>query len=84
MGFYLQDFIWRFKGSPDHWIGLRRESDGSPWVWTNGSTFNDTFPIFGVSDCVLVNSIRISSASCYSDKRWICNKPDAHSKSSHF
>ncbi|XP_044152573.1 C-type lectin domain family 2 member D-like [Bufo gargarizans] len=76
------DFIIRFKGSSDHWIGLRREYDRSPWLWTNGSAFNNMFPIIGVSDCVLVNSGRISSASCYSDKHWICNKPDAHN--SHF
>ncbi|XP_040291766.1 early activation antigen CD69-like [Bufo bufo] len=76
------DFIIRFKGSSDHWIGLKREYDGSPWLWTNGSVFNNMFPIVGVSDCVLVNSGRISSASCHSDKHWICNKPDAHN--SHF
>ncbi|KAM3912955.1 C-type lectin domain family 2 member D-like isoform 1-T1 [Leptodactylus fuscus] len=77
-------FILRFKGSPDHWIGLKRESDGGPWVWTNGTVFDDMFTIVGVSDCVLVNSGRISSASCYSDKHWICNKPDAFSLQPHF
>ncbi|KAM3912956.1 C-type lectin domain family 2 member D-like [Leptodactylus fuscus] len=78
------DFILRFKGSPDHWIGLRRERDGEPWIWTNGTAFSNLFPIVGVSDCVLVNSGRISSASCYSDKHWICNKPDAFSPQPHF
>ncbi|AXF48525.1 TE11-like protein [Bufonid herpesvirus 1] len=72
------DFIARFKGSSDHWIGLKRDHDRSPWYWTNGLVFNNTFPIVGVSDCVLVNSDRVSSASCYSDKHWICNKPDAY------
>ncbi|CAJ0960268.1 unnamed protein product [Ranitomeya imitator] len=35
------DFIFRFKGSSDHWIGLKRENETQPWVWTNGSNFND-------------------------------------------
>ncbi|XP_069610190.1 C-type lectin domain family 2 member B-like [Ranitomeya imitator] len=77
------DFILRFKGSSDHWIGLRRENETQPWVWTNGSNFNDLFSIVGYSSCVLVNSGRISSASCYSDKHWICNKPDAQTTNPH-
>ncbi|XP_040294173.1 C-type lectin domain family 2 member D-like [Bufo bufo] len=91
------DFIIRYKGPSDHWIGLKRESDGKSWIWANGSVLKNIsrstgswelvnkdlrFPIVGVSDCVLVNSGRISSASCHSDKHWICNKPDAHN--SHF
>ncbi|XP_077114365.1 C-type lectin domain family 2 member B-like [Ranitomeya variabilis] len=78
------DFILRFKGSSDHWIGLKRENETQPWVWTNGSNFNDLFSIVGYSSCVLVNSGRISSASCYSDKHWICNKPDAQTTNPHF
>ncbi|CAJ0960264.1 unnamed protein product [Ranitomeya imitator] len=78
------DFILRFKGSSDHWIGLKRENETEPWVWTNGSNFNDLFSIVGYSSCVLVNSGRISSASCYSDKHWICNKPDAQTKNLNF
>ncbi|XP_077114359.1 early activation antigen CD69-like [Ranitomeya variabilis] len=78
------DFIFRFKGSSDHWIGLRRENETEPWVWPNGSNFNDLFSIVGYSSCVLVNSGRISSALCYSDKHWICNKPDAQTMNPHF
>ncbi|KAM4035130.1 C-type lectin domain family 2 member D-like isoform 5-T5 [Anomaloglossus baeobatrachus] len=82
---YELDFILRFKGSSDHWIGLRRENESKPWVWTNGSIYdNNMFPIVGFSNCVLVNSGRISSVSCYSDKHWICNKPDAHTQNPHF
>ncbi|XP_069837883.1 C-type lectin domain family 2 member D-like [Dendropsophus ebraccatus] len=77
-------FMIRYKGSPDHWIGLKRENNTLPWVWTNGSIFTETFQIAGVSDCVLVNSGRISSASCYSDKHWICSKPDAFTLNPHF
>ncbi|XP_069610191.1 C-type lectin domain family 2 member B-like [Ranitomeya imitator] len=77
------DFIFRFKGSSDHWIGLKRENETEPWVWTNGSYFNDLFSIVGYLSCVLANSGRISSASCSSDKHWICNKPDAQTMNPH-
>ncbi|PIO23549.1 hypothetical protein AB205_0137210, partial [Aquarana catesbeiana] len=36
------EFLQRFKGSSDHWIGLKREDNGGLWMWTNGSVFNDT------------------------------------------
>ncbi|XP_073541008.1 C-type lectin domain family 2 member B-like isoform X2 [Phyllobates terribilis] len=79
------EFIIRFKGSSDHWIGLRRENETRPWLWTNGSNFNsEMFSIVGYSNCVLVNSGRISSASCFSDRHWICNKPDAQTTNPHF
>ncbi|XP_073409011.1 C-type lectin domain family 2 member B-like isoform X3 [Dendrobates tinctorius] len=81
---YELDFILRFKGSSDHWIGLKRENETQPWVWTNGSNFNDLFSIVGYSSCVLVNSGRIASASCYSDKHWICNKPAAQTTNPRF
>ncbi|XP_073451677.1 C-type lectin domain family 2 member B-like isoform X2 [Aquarana catesbeiana] len=70
------EFLQRFKGSSDHWIGLKREDNGGPWMWTNGSVFNDTLHIDGVSPCVFLNRERVSSAACYSDRYWICNKPD--------
>ncbi|XP_077309946.1 C-type lectin domain family 2 member D-like, partial [Lithobates pipiens] len=36
------EFLQRFKGSSDYWIGLKRENNGGLWMWTNGSVFNDT------------------------------------------
>ncbi|XP_039373070.1 C-type lectin domain family 2 member D6-like isoform X1 [Mauremys reevesii] len=31
------DFMLRYKGFLDHWIGLQREQgEGQPWKWTNG------------------------------------------------
>ncbi|XP_077114362.1 C-type lectin domain family 2 member E-like isoform X3 [Ranitomeya variabilis] len=35
------NFLLRFKGSSDHWIGLSREQEGRPWEWTNGSLWNN-------------------------------------------
>ncbi|KAM5141143.1 C-type lectin domain family 2 member B-like [Mantella aurantiaca] len=69
-------FLQRFKGSSDHWIGLKREDNGKSWMWTDGSVFNDTFQVDEMSPCVFLNQGRVSSAACYSDRYWICNKPD--------
>ncbi|XP_065420319.1 early activation antigen CD69-like isoform X2 [Chrysemys picta bellii] len=33
------DFLLRYKGKSDHWIGLRRDP-GQPWKWANGTEFN--------------------------------------------
>uniref|UniRef100_A0A8C3S116 C-type lectin domain-containing protein n=1 Tax=Chelydra serpentina TaxID=8475 RepID=A0A8C3S116_CHESE len=33
-----KDFMVRYAGLFEHWIGLRRES-GQPWKWVNGTTF---------------------------------------------
>ncbi|KAJ1122080.1 hypothetical protein NDU88_000584 [Pleurodeles waltl] len=35
------DFLLRHKGDPDLWIGLRRTDPGLPWLWVNGSRFNN-------------------------------------------
>ncbi|XP_069506600.1 uncharacterized protein [Ambystoma mexicanum] len=34
------DFVMRYKGERDHWIGLRRDSD-QPWKWVNGTEFDN-------------------------------------------
>uniref|UniRef100_A0A8C8SRF8 C-type lectin domain-containing protein n=1 Tax=Pelusios castaneus TaxID=367368 RepID=A0A8C8SRF8_9SAUR len=36
------DFMVRYKGRFEHWIGLRRDP-GQPWKWTNGTEFNNWF-----------------------------------------
>ncbi|KAM4609579.1 C-type lectin domain family 2 member D11-like [Discoglossus pictus] len=69
-------FVQHYKENHDYWIGLRREDDGNPWVWANGTLFNHMFRIEGVSPCVFLNSERISSAACYGDRKWVCNKLD--------
>ncbi|KAG8435798.1 hypothetical protein GDO86_013659 [Hymenochirus boettgeri] len=70
------DFLRRFKGMKDHWIGLHRDVNGESWVLADGSSFNNTFQITGESPCVSLNNVRINSVDCYGDRRWICNKRD--------
>ncbi|XP_044839586.1 C-type lectin domain family 2 member D-like [Mauremys mutica] len=71
------DFLLRYKGNPDHWIGLRRDP-GQPWKWANGTEFNNLFPIGGGGDCAYLNDkYKVSSSQCTSERYWICTKPDA-------
>nr|XP_005313119.3 early activation antigen CD69-like [Chrysemys picta bellii] len=68
------DFLMRYKGRFDHWIGLRREPD-QPWMWTNGTEFNNWFPIVEGGLCAFANNSNIASSGCSRDAHWICNKP---------
>ncbi|XP_067422157.1 C-type lectin domain family 2 member D-like isoform X2 [Emydura macquarii macquarii] len=71
-------FLLRYKGVHDHWIGLQREQ-GQPWKWTNGTTFNSLFTIRGGGDCAYLNDENgVSSSRCYTERRWICSKPDVY------
>ncbi|XP_039374416.1 C-type lectin domain family 2 member D-like [Mauremys reevesii] len=71
------DFLQRYQGKPDHWIGLRRDQ-GQPWKWANGTKFNNLFPIGGGGDCAYLNELGgVSSLRCTSERHWICTKPDA-------
>uniref|UniRef100_A0A452HRF3 C-type lectin domain-containing protein n=1 Tax=Gopherus agassizii TaxID=38772 RepID=A0A452HRF3_9SAUR len=73
-------FMLRYKGKPDHWIGLRKDM-GQPWKWANGTEFNNLFPIGGGGDCVYLNDQGgASSLQCTSERHWICTKPDAFTK----
>nr|XP_033779814.1 C-type lectin domain family 2 member D-like isoform X2 [Geotrypetes seraphini] len=67
------DFVIRYKGPSDHWIGLRREQE-KPWKWTDGTQFNDTFEISQDSDCVCLNHDAGKSAGCTTSRKWICSK----------
>ncbi|KAM9119227.1 C-type lectin domain family 2 member E-like isoform 1-T2 [Pangshura tecta] len=67
------DFLMRYKGPSDHWIGLRRELD-QPWVWTNGTKFNNWFIIAGEGPCAFLNHKDLASSGCSRDTHWICSK----------
>ncbi|XP_075769885.1 C-type lectin domain family 2 member B-like [Pelodiscus sinensis] len=70
-------FMHRYKGKPDHWIGLQRDPE-QPWKWANGSKFNNLFGIRGGGDCAYLNDESgVSSSRCTNERRWICTKPDA-------
>ncbi|KAL6083345.1 hypothetical protein STEG23_036915, partial [Scotinomys teguina] len=36
------NFLKRYKGTFDYWIGLRRESLEHPWRWTDNTEYNST------------------------------------------
>ncbi|TFJ96754.1 3-oxoacyl-ACP synthase [Platysternon megacephalum] len=73
-----KDFLLRYKGLLDRWIGLQRKP-GQPWRWPNGTEFDNWFPIRGGGDCVfLIDEDWFGSSRCSTWRRWICSKPDAH------
>ncbi|XP_077615160.1 C-type lectin domain family 2 member D isoform X1 [Crocuta crocuta] len=71
------DFLMRYKGLFDHWIGLSREQ-GQPWKWVNGTEFTSCFPIRGGGECAYLNDKGASSARHYTERKWICSKSDRY------
>lgn len=69
------NFLRRYKGTSDYWIGLKRESSEHPWMWTDNTEYNNLTHIQGVGDYAYLNKNGISSARVYADRRWICSKP---------
>uniref|UniRef100_A0A674JUX2 C-type lectin domain-containing protein n=1 Tax=Terrapene triunguis TaxID=2587831 RepID=A0A674JUX2_9SAUR len=72
------DFMMRYKGISEHWIGLWREQERQPWKWVNGSDFNSSFPIGGGGNCVYLNDNGVSASRCITKRNWVCSKPDAY------
>ncbi|XP_071066262.1 C-type lectin domain family 2 member D11-like isoform X3 [Dasypus novemcinctus] len=68
------NFLKRYKGPADHWIGLSRESLYHIWKWTDGTEYNSSFAIKGVGECAYLSDNGVSSAKTYGDRKWICNK----------
>ncbi|XP_050775527.1 C-type lectin domain family 2 member D-like [Gopherus flavomarginatus] len=73
------DFMLRYKGKFDHWIGLRRDL-GQSWKWANGAEFNNLFLITADGDCAYLTENSVSSLRCTSERYWICTKPDPFTK----
>nr|XP_011771067.1 C-type lectin domain family 2 member D isoform X1 [Macaca nemestrina] len=71
------NFLLRYKGPSDHWIGLSREQ-GQPWKWINGTEWTRQFPILGAGECAYLNDKGASSARYYTERKWICSKPDTY------
>ncbi|KAH0516185.1 C-type lectin domain family 2 member D11 [Microtus ochrogaster] len=72
------NFLKRYKGTFDYWIGLHRESQEYPWRWMDNTEYNSSVPIRGVEDYAYLNNNGISSARIYADRRWICSKPNSY------
>ncbi|XP_008561266.1 PREDICTED: C-type lectin domain family 2 member D11-like [Galeopterus variegatus] len=74
-------FLRRYKGSSDHWIGLSREPLHHTWKWTDSTEYNFSVAIRGVGESAYLNELGVSSASVYTERKWICSKPNSHSYS---
>uniref|UniRef100_A0A8D2CRQ2 C-type lectin domain-containing protein n=1 Tax=Sciurus vulgaris TaxID=55149 RepID=A0A8D2CRQ2_SCIVU len=69
------NFLIRYKGLSDHWIGLNRESSHHIWKWTDKTEYKASFSIKGDGECAYLNDNGISSARHYTDRKWICSRP---------
>ncbi|XP_067321704.1 C-type lectin domain family 2 member D-like [Anolis sagrei] len=70
------DFLFYYKGPPDHWIGLQKDP-GQPWQWVNGSIFTEQLfrlPFEEGRRCAYLNHKAVASSSCTREERWICSK----------
>ncbi|XP_069058022.1 C-type lectin domain family 2 member B-like [Pleurodeles waltl] len=66
-------FLLRYKGSSDHWIGLRR-THKKLWQWPDGCNFTNQFVVEGDSDCAYLNEVAVGSGRCYNKRNWVCTK----------
>ncbi|XP_034367366.1 C-type lectin domain family 2 member D11-like [Arvicanthis niloticus] len=73
------NFLRRYKGIFDHWIGLHRESSEYPWKWTDNTEYNNSVPIQGVENYAYLNTHGLNSARVYVNRRWICSKLNSYS-----
>uniref|UniRef100_A0A250YC83 C-type lectin domain family 2 member E n=1 Tax=Castor canadensis TaxID=51338 RepID=A0A250YC83_CASCN len=69
------NFLKRYKGSSDHWVGLNRDSRHHTWKWADNTEYDALFAIRGSGQCAYLNENGISSASIFTDRKWICSKP---------
>ncbi|XP_036037554.1 C-type lectin domain family 2 member E-like [Onychomys torridus] len=72
------NFLKRYKGASDHWIGLHRESPEHPWRWTDNTKYNNLILTQGGGECAYLNERGIRSASSYIHKKWICSKSNRY------
>ncbi|XP_057632435.1 C-type lectin domain family 2 member E-like [Chionomys nivalis] len=68
------NFLKRYKGTSDYWIGLYRESSDHAWTSTDNTEYNNLVLIQGSRECAYLNDGGISSAKEYTPKKWICSK----------
>ncbi|XP_067319451.1 C-type lectin domain family 2 member B-like [Anolis sagrei] len=67
------NFLFRYKTSSDHWIGLQRDP-GQPWRWVNGSIYKGWLRTNGGRRCAYLTHGVIASSSCTREEHWICSK----------
>ncbi|XP_078510047.1 killer cell lectin-like receptor subfamily B member 1B allele B [Lissotriton helveticus] len=71
------DFMLRYKGKRDHWIGLQRETD-QQWRWVDDTEFSNWFVVEDHSECAYLSYQKVKSAECYGNWKWICTKESAY------
>ncbi|XP_073541019.1 C-type lectin domain family 2 member A-like isoform X2 [Phyllobates terribilis] len=76
-----KDFLFRFKGLDNHWIGMRRTDDNMAWTWTNGESYNEKlFRITrrsensGNVEYVFLDRANVRSQDGIIRQKWICSK----------
>ncbi|NP_001380653.2 C-type lectin domain family 2 member D-like isoform X1 [Gallus gallus] len=70
------DFMMRFQGPANCWIGLHREEEDAQWTWSDGTAFTNWFELRGGGRCAYLNGDRISSSLCHLHKHWVCSRAD--------
>ncbi|XP_009698814.1 PREDICTED: C-type lectin domain family 2 member D-like [Cariama cristata] len=75
------NFVMRYKGIAEHWIGLSREDEAQPWKWVNHSQLSHLFRVSGDGLCAHLNDDGLSSSHCSTERSWVCNKPELQSPS---
>ncbi|XP_078510046.1 C-type lectin domain family 2 member E-like [Lissotriton helveticus] len=68
------NFMLRYKGDHNHWIGLRRDNRTQPWTWVNGTIFNNWFTISDTSECAYLSYGKVKSLECDITNKWICTR----------
>nr|XP_020633111.1 C-type lectin domain family 2 member D-like isoform X3 [Pogona vitticeps] len=71
-------FILRYKGTPDHWIGLWKESN-QVWKWADETEFNNTIEVGGKGgECAFLSTDIAIGSRCHITRNWICNRYDTY------
>ncbi|XP_078511731.1 uncharacterized protein LOC144770829 isoform X2 [Lissotriton helveticus] len=68
------NFMLRYKGDYNHWIGLRREDNSQLWTWVNGTKFNKWFTVSDTSECAYLSYGQVKSLECDITNKWICTR----------
>ncbi|XP_060240256.1 C-type lectin domain family 2 member E-like isoform X2 [Meriones unguiculatus] len=73
------NFLKRYTGASDHWIGLHRDSSEHPWRWTDNPEYNNLILSGGGGggEGIYLNDSRISSSKDNIPRKWICSKSNS-------
>ncbi|XP_017904415.1 PREDICTED: C-type lectin domain family 2 member E [Capra hircus] len=72
------NFLERYKGPSDHWIGLSREPSHHAWKWTDNSKLDASFVIEGIGQYAFLSAYGISSGSGAVGRNRICSKTNSN------